>query len=68
MKNMSIESNIRRKASRRGYSVGKYRSGYVDKFAATHWQKPTADIWDASLDELEKFINSKPPTVKRGAQ
>jgi hypothetical protein len=57
---MTTERNIRKKAARRGYSVRKYRSGYHSQFAASHWQKPTADIWDASLDELEAFINRKP--------
>jgi hypothetical protein len=57
---VTTESNIRAKASRRGYRVGKYRAGYDSKFVASHWQSSMADIWDASLEELEEFINSKP--------
>ena len=57
---MKSESNIRRKARRRGYSVSKYRRGYHDVYAASHWQKAVADISDASLEELEEFIDRQP--------
>jgi hypothetical protein len=56
----TTESNIRRKARRRGYRVGKYRQGWHDVYAATHWLHACADIWDASLEELEEFINKQP--------
>ena len=54
------EANITTKANRRGYRVGIDPVGYDSKFSASHWQKSTADIWDASLDEFEEFIKSKP--------
>ena len=56
----TTESNVRRKARRRGYSVSKYRRGYDDAFAATHWAKGSADICDARLRELEEFIDRQP--------
>ena len=56
----TTESNIRRKARRRGFRVSKYRRGYDDAFAATHWAKGSADIWDADLGELEAFIDKQP--------
>ena len=56
----TTESNVRRKARRRGYSVSKYRRGYDDAFVATHWGKGFADIWDARLRELEEFIDRQP--------
>jgi len=64
----TTEANIRRKASRRGYRIGKYRVGYDSKFVVTYWKNRLADIWDASLEEVEWFINSKPiePAMKGG--
>jgi len=56
----TTESNIRRKARRRGFRVSKYRRPYDDAFVATHWTKATADIWDADLGELEAFIDKQP--------
>ena len=56
----TTESNIRRKARRRGFRVSKYRRPYDDAFAATHWAKGSADICDARLGGLEEFINTQP--------
>lgn len=57
---MMTESNIRKKARRRGYSIHKYRRGWGHCYAATYWHSPVAEIWDATEAELHKFINSKP--------
>jgi hypothetical protein len=56
----TTESNIRRKARRRGYSVSKYRQGYGHVYCLQEWGNPQVEMYDAELDEIEEFLYKQP--------
>lgn len=54
------ESNIRRKAIRRGYTVNKYKKGYGHVYSLQEWGNSVVTLYDAELDEIEKYLNKQP--------
>jgi len=60
----TTESNIRRKAHRRGFTVSKYRKGYVDVYSIREWCTPTVEMYNGTLEEIETFLATE-PTLKQ---
>ncbi len=60
----TTESNIRKKARRRGFTLSKYKKGYGYAYILKVNDSPICDLWsnlwEAELSEVEAFIDKQP--------